>query len=183
MPDLTQRVVEDYLKGELKPEAKGFFTRIGRLLTERDAGGEPKLYEPEALWSSIVFYNFVPVIVGQRPKVRPTGEMWEAGAKPFLHVLKECEAEAVLVLGKELWHKMPVSHEPARYFDFEKSSRAARRYFLHGSAERSPYRVTATYIDHPSSFGWESGRWRPVVDYLLASIEEDRARVHRESGL
>lgn len=187
VPDMTQWAVEHYLNGGLAPQAKGFFTRVGGLLAARrgpssDTEEAPphgnEIDDRVAIWSSIVFYNYVPVVVADGPRIRPTQAMWDAGREPFFEVMRRSQAEAVLVLGEALWNNMPASDEPAYTFDFEGQPKWARRYSLSGSGD-VPNRVTATYINHPSSHGWSGTRWRPVVDFLFLAIEAERARTGR----
>ena len=105
-------------------------------------------------WSSVVFYNFIQVKVGELPRTRPTPEMWLEAAKPCEEVVATHKPDFVLVWGKDLWGNLPPS--------------------LNQGTEMSPTGQTAICtngdcssflfgIKHPSSFGWRYDHWTPLV--------------------
>ena len=182
-PLMTQWVVRHYLNGGLASQAKGFFTKVAALLAGSTKAADGEELDREAIWSSVMFYNYVPVVVANSPGVRPTPEMWAGGQEPFLKVIEQNEVEAVLVLGKQLWDNMPPSDEPATTFDFEGSQKWVRRYLFHGRPERGLQRVIATHINHPSgSRGWTGARWLPVVDHLFDEVRRERESLKHVVG-
>lgn len=167
-----------------------------RWLIERHVGGTPEpllskvetLLQPQvpslnmgsggdrnALWSSMVFWNFVPVTVGPNRKYRPTSAMWNAGRTEFRRKLEEHQPEAVLVLGKTLWHEMPWSDEqPAPTFNLRGKPEPFRRYRLQAGADESAY-AAAAFVNHPTgSHGWKVSDWLDVSAHLFAEARRER---------
>lgn len=167
-PDLTKDVVASLLAGRLGRKAL-FFRRVERLLTGRGQKGQAP--SAEAIWSSVIFQNFVPVIVGRNPKDRPAPWMWEGRAHEDLRkTVKEKEVEVVLVCGTELWRKKPFDVAvPDAY------AAAGRTFEAHELTYAQTFNALAAHIPHPSgSRGWTYERSKPAVEFLLGSVNDRR---------
>jgi hypothetical protein len=167
-PNLTKEVITSLLAGQLGRKAL-FFRRVERLLT----GCLPKGKAPsaEAIWSSLIFQNFVPVIAGKKPKDRPAPWMWKVQAHDDLRrTVKEKEVEIVLVCGTELWREKPFDIAfPDAY------AAAGRTFEAHELTYAETFNALAAHIPHPSgSRGWTYGRCEPAVQFLLRSINGRR---------
>jgi len=174
VPDMTEWVVGAYLSDCAPASVKRFFTVVADVLRPVARAGAA----PRDIWRSLVFYNYVPVVLADGPRKQPpTPAQWGAGRDPFFQVVRSCEVEAVLVLGGRLWDSMEASHEPPETFRLGGAERWMRRYYLHGSAERSPYRTLAASIPHPTgSFGFSARRWDAVARHLRHRVIEERRR-------
>lgn len=174
VPDMTEWMASRYLSGEIDAAAKRFCTRIANTLAPAARPGS----SANDIWESIVFYNFIPVVLAEGAHAeRPTDELWRQGRQPFMQVLRRVEAEAVLVLGNTLWHHMEWSHDqPAPSYGLEGETRSARRYTLHEPPMTGTRRAVAAHVPHPTgSRGFSPARWAGVVEYLVAEIRAARA--------
>jgi hypothetical protein len=122
---------------------------------------------PEArrnFWSTAVFYNYVQEDVGANPRIRPTAEMWRKAEPALEEVLIEHEPGFVLVLGSELWAKLPTPIKPGPIVALpDGQTRESRLYFNDAGY------AFAFGIAHPSSFGWNYEKWSPWVKAALES--------------
>lgn len=83
-------------------------TAFMKSLTRGVAGEEsPNKAACEAAWNRVAFTNYVPVTVGDAGRVRPTDEMWETAREEFPALLDRLKPRTVIVLGLEMWGKMP----------------------------------------------------------------------------
>lgn len=174
VPDMTEWIVREYLDGVAQASVKRFCTVVADVRRPVAKVGAA----PRDIWRSLAFYNYVPVVLADGPRKQPpTPEQWAAGRDPFFHVIRSCEVEAALVLGRRLWDSMEASHEPPEKFKVGEAERWMRRYYLHNSAERSPYRALAANIPHPTgSFGFSARRWGGVARHLRDRVIEERQR-------
>jgi hypothetical protein len=113
-----------------------FYSSIQRLVV----GGQGWLSSAErrAFWDRVAFYNFVQSLVGERPRERPTPEMWEAAHQPFEATIEELKPQVMLILGWQLHQNLPslpgwltvcaVPHPSSpgfRYLDWQQTVKAA----------------------------------------------------------
>lgn len=147
-PDITTEVVEELaLAGSHR-----FFTNITQVLTGRKKW-QLTSNELSDLWGSLVFYNYIPTYVAAGPRIRPSAEMFQRGAKPLSQLLADLKPEVVLVCGFALWWWVLTgwprfAGDPAK-LDFYQLGPAL-----------------ATRMMHPSA-GFSSDAWRPTVLALL----------------
>jgi hypothetical protein len=59
-------------------------------------------------WDTVAFYNYVQHFVGNRPRDRPTDEMWSSllTVSAFSEVLEVCKPDRILIVGKTNWRMM-----------------------------------------------------------------------------
>jgi hypothetical protein len=120
-----------------------FFTTIQKLVEDVPRGRWVRNDQREAFWNSVAFYNFVQSFVGAQPRCRPTSEMWDAAAKPFLEVLGKLQPQILIVLGSELRSHLPrfsaeirpcfIQHPSSRSFHFDESQDTIRRVLRGGN--------------------------------------------------
>ena len=149
-PDFTRMVVRELALEGRHP----FFAKLSGLID-----GRPRWQisdqENAALWQSLMFYNYVPVIAAAWSREAPTDEMFRAGASLLPQVIAEHKPQAILVCGGRLWWWVlkgighPGKPNETQFVD------------LHG--------VPAAHIRHPSA-GFSYDRWRPVYRELLTRI-------------
>lgn len=63
-------------------------------------------------WERVAFYNFVQSFPGPLPRYRPTADMWLAAVDPFNATVREFAPSVVVVLGFELFERVPRSQLP-----------------------------------------------------------------------
>jgi hypothetical protein len=135
-----------------------FWTTIASTVT-----GQPYWeVDRREFWESVAFYNYVPGIVGDYSRIRPTDQLWLLGREPFLEVLEKLLPGWILVLGSELWSRLPSDGGPGPTLMFEGATRDTWWYPA-GSAQRS----LAMGIPHPVSFGFSWRKWHPWVRALM----------------
>jgi hypothetical protein len=124
--------------------------------------------EKEAFWSTVAFYNWVPVLCDGRPLAaggaqrRPTPEMFRAGAQPFADVLNELEPDAVIVCGIELWDTVA----PTLPGFGPKPDRDVVYYY--------DGRTVFARIEHPSYPNFKPAYWYPRIHRLIELTAEPR---------
>lgn len=112
-----------------------FFTKVARLICLAYNGSiaSAKINEAE-VWQRVAFANYIQEFVSEGPRVRPTHEMWEKAAVPFIQTLHEIKPQILLVLGKQLGERLP-------------------------PITQSEHLIEICRINHPSSGGWAYKRW------------------------
>ncbi|MBY3575487.1 hypothetical protein HFN65_31605 [Rhizobium laguerreae] len=168
-PELTREVVEAYVAGRLRSNAT-FFRRVERLVTGRYERGLTAV-ESKQFWDSVVFYNYIPVIAGNKPGDRPPEHLW-GGKTPqlFFDVVKRREAEIVLVCGRELWRKKP--HQKAIKAAYKVGERPFEAHEINWSPE---WGAVAAHILHPSGYrGWSYDENTPPVQFLFEELNRRR---------
>jgi hypothetical protein len=79
-----------------------------RKLTRAICGASnPEPNQAAEAWNRFAFTNYIPVSVGYGAMNRPSAEAWGAAAKEWPALLKELRPRTVIVLGKEMWRRMP----------------------------------------------------------------------------
>jgi len=116
-------------------------------------GRMPTPAEREEIWASVVFSNFVQQIVGYGPTARPTPHMWTAGQTAFRSLLAALQPDIALVFGFELWDHLPGGYTALQDIR-EGTITLQRRMYGHTIACR---------LRHPSSVGFSSRAWHPVI--------------------
>ncbi|EYR79996.1 hypothetical protein [Shinella sp. DD12] len=143
-PNFTIYVVETWA---IKNRNR-FFTGITQVLSGRKRW-QLAPAEIENLWSSIAFFNYVPVFVADRPRNRPTAEMFQQGRARFADFVDREKPEIIIVCGYALWwHVMKGLSNQA----------PAEPHTLPSHAIGSS---TAIRMKHPSA-GFSSDEWHRV---------------------
>lgn len=103
VPQLTINIIHHILNPDNKHE--GFmntYTKFGRAL----AGKEQYDKDREAMWNSVVFYNFVQVPISEARKA-PEKQDFVAAESPFFTVLEQYRPDCVIVWGSRLYNNLP----------------------------------------------------------------------------
>ena len=143
-----------------KRPAYRFHTILTTLLAGEEAAWKVSDERRRAVWESIGFCNYVPVIAAQYSREKPTPEMFKNGTNSFAAILQKYEPQAILVCGFNTWGWM---------------------WWGRGGQERpwetpSPCWIgpaIAGRIKHPST-GFVYAKWRPVLDQLLLDARRGR---------
>jgi len=143
-----------------------FFGRLLQLVSGR-SWAEASPAERQAFWDAVLFYNYVPVVVGTKPKQRPTEAMWRRGAAPFLQLLEERRPQAILVCGYGLWGRTVPAVPGLRATPWIETPAPRLRQPV---VTRTIAGAPALRMAHPSSVGFSVRAWRPVVaDFIAAA--------------
>jgi hypothetical protein len=67
----------------------------------------PSLETRRAAWATAAFTNYVPVTVGDKPRVRPKKAHWNQAADEWHELLAKTGPRNVVVIGKQLWDRLP----------------------------------------------------------------------------
>jgi hypothetical protein len=152
------------IAAQLTATSHRFYTNIECTLL----GRKPTPAEREAVWSSVVFSNFVQQIVGYGPTARPTPQMWATGHTAFRSLLAALQPDVVLVYGFELWEHLPGGYTALQ--DIREGTITLQR--------RAYGHTIACRVMHPSSPRFASRAWHPVVH---RAMEETAGRSLRTS--
>jgi hypothetical protein len=162
----------DVLKRECFEKRDRFFTFIAKLARGVPPGEYLEDDEREDFWNRVAFYNYVPSIVRDRPRHRPSEDQWKAAPTQLRDVLKKLKPHAILVLGKELWWRLN-EQETSSFLGANTKLRGGLRDFR---CQPSDHVAVAMMIQHPSSFGMRYADWRPRVQKLLAHVRRTTLR-------
>jgi hypothetical protein len=150
--DFTRSVVRQYVSGA---ENRAFLTNIAQAIT-----GKPH-WEIDRLefWNSVAFYNYVQetVIEGRRPTVK----MFRDSEAAFFEVIDLLRPSHVLALGTRLWECMPPLQNEKLNFE------CGGQRHQYGEYRRAAECILAMHIVHPSSGGFSSREWYPVIQKFL----------------
>lgn len=128
-----------------------FFNGIAHVLSGKPRS-ERSLQDAERLWSSVAFYNYVPIYVGTGPRERPLTSFWRQAPGPFQTVIRQLEPEVILVCGFVNWNWMLDGIGEKKGWEFEQ--------YIIGSA-------LALKMKHPSSRGFSPAYWHKVLSKYL----------------
>lgn len=113
-----------------------------------------------SFWNQVAFVNYIPVTVGTVSSAVPTREMWQAGAPRFIRLLEELRPTHVLSLGQRQWDHIQL---PTGWRSVTSPDDDNVRIWETPAGDR----IRATWVNHPSSRGFSTTRWRPRVEALL----------------
>ena len=113
----TAGVIRAEALGENGHPRRRFFTRVHRVVVG-GRGGFPDS-EREDFWSRVAFCNFIQTAL-EKPRDRPTYEMWQAAREPFLDTIREHAPS--LVLGTSVSNSAATFHPFRTVFPFALSS-------------------------------------------------------------
>jgi len=112
----------------------------------------PSLDARRAAWASVAFANYIPVTVGDNPRVRPKKAHWDQAANEWCDLLARVKPRNIVVIGKQLWDRLP--HSDDEVADIAKVA-------VYRLTDNSP--VTCRWMYHSAA----GGSWRT----LMATIE------------
>lgn len=103
VPQLTINIIHHILNPN--NEHEGFmntYTKFGRALAGRDHYDKDR----EAMWNSVVFYNFVQVPISEARKA-PEKQDFVDAESPYFTVLEQYRPDCVIVWGSRLYNNLP----------------------------------------------------------------------------
>jgi len=158
---LNQESTRDFVKWTIGGKwRRRFFTGAAIAFLNR----YPTPDEKTRFWHAVLHYTFVQKPVGQKPRDRPSRELWSEGSGPFVEVLETYRPEFVLVLGKELWNHLPVAVAGPRVEGAELNE--TRKY-----PTGRGYFALAYGIKHPTSFGFNGRNWHSFIFQAMQFAE------------
>jgi hypothetical protein len=165
VPTLTPDAVRDH--GVLG--YSNFFSRLMQLVDGR-RWADTTPTERQAFWDAVLFYNYVPVVVGTQSKQRPAEDMWRDGAAPFLRLLEERRPEIILVCGYDLWSHMVPGVPGLQDTPWVET---ATPHLEKPVTTRVIAGAPTLRIAHPSSVGFSVKAWQPIVADFLAQAKAE----------
>lgn len=129
--EVTKKIIDDHLNSEKRLR---FLTSIYKICNSNVNISE------EGFWQSVVFYNYIQT-KGNLMKAgdRPTKRQWKDSEKIFLSTIAKYQPQKILVLGKELWNKLPAGsgfdgdYEFTWYYPISSNKKALATYIYHPS--------------------------------------------------
>ena len=152
--EFTHQLTAGYLDGKMRHR---FWTRAARLIEGRPSSSD----QARQIWRGVAFFNYVQEIVGPGARQRPSEASWQASEAPFRAVLAALRPAHLLVLGTELWRRLPAGEGSASV------ELAAERHPVRFYREAAGRVVRAMFVRHPASFGFSWRKWHPVVAALV----------------
>jgi hypothetical protein len=156
-PGLTKALIRDIRDGR---RSIPFFTKIAALL----ATLSPPEEDPRSVWDCVAFYNYIQGFAASAARVRPSADMWRAASAPFTRVLREVQPSHVLVTGVDLWNALGDHFMPG--WVSQTASATDTEPVWHWSSPDGE-RIRATWINHPSSFGFAGSAWSGRIGALI----------------
>lgn len=101
--NITREVLGWYLDKSIEREGwMNTYLKFERSLVGRETTAE----ESNDIWQSILFYNYLQVLLTQ-PREAGTDKQYKDSSAAFMQVLEQYQPELVIVWGKRLWQKLP----------------------------------------------------------------------------
>ncbi len=150
---LVIRCVKDDLSSNSQERDTNGFCRFSTKL-RRIIFGQNERLGPNGLWQDVAFYNFIQMLVGDSPRIRPTQEMWADSIPAFNEVINLTQPLRILVLGKANWNNL-INHIPC-----SQNSQHAAVLNIGNTL------IQAGYVNHPSS-SLSYAAWHPIAQQLL----------------
>ena len=163
-PDITKDVLARYLNPSVEHEGwMNTFTKFERSLVNKETSRE----ESRIIWESLVFYNYVQVLMDDT-RTAPTKQQYRDSEEAFFQVLEETRPDILIVWGRRLWSNLPYTNweegEEIRVDDYVVDN---GYYTL-----KDGHKVHAYCIYHPSA-GFDWSFWYKVNALFINS--EDKA--------
>ena len=141
-----------------------YFTKVTNLLNQLNISWAANEFD---CWGNLLFYEYV-----QEPldsaRVRPTTEQWEKSEIAFEEILNEYKPQLILVLGKELYKRLPeLNGDIQDNFKYKYNGKEF-------SSECWKYNVNnkdiyVLEVQHPSS-GFSYEPWVKMINKMLSLI-------------
>lgn len=157
--DFTVRVVKAL--GLAHEKKHPYWTKLAQIVTGEGAAD----IDREGFWQEVAFYNYVQECVGSGPRIRPTEEHWKAAEDPFFEALDELRPHFILVLGKELWDRLPEPKGTSEEGEPIRVGRKNHETWWYRTGPRSW--ALAAHVNHPSSPGFRAPDAHKVVQALF----------------
>lgn len=147
--------VKKYLSGQSNTTYRKFEKSLKLVQTRK---------ESQAIWNSIVFYNYIQEALPNFKSV-PTKRQWENAEDPFFEILNKYNPQLIICWGKRLYNQMP-------FLGWKKndsiiiSNREIRNgYYFFGNNK-----VLTIGIHHPAFRGYDCCEWRNIINYFIEQI-------------
>ena len=103
VPELTRIIIRDLFDDKSEHEGyKNTYTKFGRALAGKQLYDKDK----EAVWNSVVFYNYVQVPLSEARK-EPKVQDFTNSEIAFFDVLEQYHPDCLIVWGKRLYNNLP----------------------------------------------------------------------------
>jgi|SRR5690348_628049 len=160
--DATITLTKQYVSGKMNHR---FWTNTMNVVRGHTGSTEK---DREAFWHQVAFYNYVQASAGAKPRVAPNDQLFKNSEDAFFSTLDELKPQAILVLSKRLWLKLPGTGPKSRAGEPLEADGETRESWIYNY---DGGRALATPINHPSSgFSWP--RWHKWVVALKKAAAE-----------
>lgn len=157
--NLTRQVVDEAVAGR---SPHRFLAKIEKVVT----GDVARRGGTGSFWHNIAFANFCPGAV-DRPRMRPTAEMWTEGSRLFPALLTLVKPKRILVLGNATWDNVGSLTDTINIPTADTHREAG---LLGPDAGPDGAGVSITSIRHPSSWGFSTMRWHAYYQDFVAAF-------------
>ena len=148
--------VKKYLAGQTITTYKKF-ERSLRLAHTRE--------ESNAIWNSIVFYNYLQEAL-PNAKCVPTTRQWKNAEETFLEIINKFTPQLIICWGKRLYVNMPFDGW-IRNEDITINNRKIRNGYY---SLNDNNKALVVCINHPASWGYDCCEWRNIINYFIEHI-------------
>lgn len=153
--DFTTGVMTDYLDESIKGNWKSTFTKFMNSFVQGTAHEECLR---EQLWNSVMFYNYLQIPAGSKPRLTQHYNYNEdTDRNAFLEVIREYAPDIIISWGNKVWDAIPEDFGSGCYIANDVHSDCFYTYPFEGRE------VKVLGINHPSS-AYESSRWSSVFN-------------------
>lgn len=162
--DITRDVINRYLDPTVEREGwMSTFLKFERSLVNKETSREDSM----TIWNSLMFYNYVQVLM-DGPRTAATKQEYKDSEAAFFQVLEENRPDFVIVWGRRLWSNLPYTNweegEEVRVDNYNVDNGF---YIL-----SSGHKVRVFCVYHPSA-GYDWRWWHKVISSFINS--EDKA--------
>ena len=162
-----------------------FYAKVRNLVlrgSRQSVNGYESAKHRQQFWDKVAFYNYIQEFVGTKPKQRPKPHLWQAAESGLWEVLEKLKPDVCIVLGEELWSKLPKSDGTHGVnvvpFKDDETNIRFRRISITG------HETLCVHTPHPSSIGqFKKERVVPIVERLfeLVGINYGLIRIRKET--
>lgn len=155
---LTSNISDELINENIKgARSHRFYTNVFQAVTgqSKRSAGLPAVKE---FWESVLFYNYVQVPVGEKPRKSPSTAMWKDSKPAVVQTVQKYEPDAILALGIRLWRRLKHLEIVDR---------------LAGETGRFAGQSTdcwIRHINHPSSVGFKWSKWNEKIARFLEGV-------------
>ena len=165
--NLTNAVLKEYLE---YPDTVPSYLRAFKVFERSLVGKSTDNREREAIWNSLVFYNYVQTLAAEGPRKAPKKKDYQESSGAFFEVLETYRPQYVIVWGPALWYNLPEDN----WIEGEKTSYEGIDIFNGCYNLLTGEKVRMICVNHPSSgnFSWDF--WHKALQLfgLFSSIEQ-----------
>lgn len=162
--DTTLKVIGEYLDS---PESVPPYLQTFKVFERSLTGKETDRQQRQAIWDSLLFYNFVQEISTEAPRQKLDAKNLQKSVAAFFEVLDKYRPEYIIVWGYRLWD----NYMPSKRWEWsEPFTVDGKNYNVGAYILADGMRVKAFPVKHPSGcYSWEE--WHKVLRAFIPFAE------------